>query len=54
MNININEWKKFRFGDLISDIYKAKAYAKEELEFSKYGNVLGQFLMLQEQNPIIL
>ena len=51
MNININEWKKFRFGDLISDIYKAKAYAKEELEFSKYGNVFGTIPYVTRTEP---
>lgn len=38
MKLNTSTWKKIRFGDLISDdnIYKAKAYSKDELEFSKY------------------
>lgn len=41
MEINVKNWKSFRFGDLITDIYKAKPYTKEELEFSKYENIRG-------------
>lgn len=29
--IDISSWKEFRFGDLISDIYKAKAINKDDL-----------------------
>ena len=38
MNLNIDNWKKIRFGDLFSekDIYKAKAYCKEDLIIAKY------------------
>ena len=32
MNLNLDSWKKFRFGDLIDSIYKAKSYSKEELD----------------------
>ncbi len=32
--IDISKWQTFRFGDLIDNIYKAKAYAKIELESS--------------------
>ena len=32
MNFNLDSWKKFRFGDLIDSIYKAKSYSKEELD----------------------
>ena len=31
MKIDVSSWKKFRFGDLIDSIYKAKAYSKEEI-----------------------
>lgn len=31
MNLNVADWKEFRFGDLISDIYKAKAINKDDL-----------------------
>ena len=31
MNLNVSDWKEFRFGDLISDIYKAKAINKDDL-----------------------
>lgn len=31
MNLNKSQWKEFRFGDLISDIYKAKAINKDDL-----------------------
>lgn len=31
MSLNLSNWKKFRFGDLIDSIYKAKSYSKEEL-----------------------
>lgn len=34
MNLDTSNWKTFRFGDLISKIYKAKAYKEEELSFS--------------------
>ena len=32
MNLNLKSWKKFRFGDLIDSIYKAKSYSKDELD----------------------
>lgn len=41
MKNSCKKWKKFRFGNLISEIYKAKPYTKEELEFSKYENIKG-------------
>lgn len=31
MNLDVADWKEFRFGDLISDIYKAKAINKDDL-----------------------
>ncbi len=31
MNLDVSNWKEFRFGDLISDIYKAKAINKDDL-----------------------
>lgn len=31
MNLDITNWKEFRFGDLISEIYKAKAINKDDL-----------------------
>lgn len=31
MNLNIDKWKEFRFGDLITDIYKAKAINKDDI-----------------------
>lgn len=34
MKLNTDTWKDFRFGDLLSDIYKAKAHAKIELTTS--------------------
>lgn len=34
MNLDTSNWKSFRFGDLISKIYKAKAYKDEELNFA--------------------
>lgn len=38
MSLNTENWKKVRFGSLFKDaeIYKAKAYSKEELEIQKY------------------
>ena len=38
MNLNMANWRKIRFGDLFSekDIYKAKAYSKEDLIIAKY------------------
>ena len=35
MNLDISSWKSFRFGDLLSEIYKAKAYKDEDVVFSK-------------------
>lgn len=39
MSLNSKNWKKIRFGDLFKDneIYKAKAYSKEELEIAKFA-----------------
>lgn len=34
MNLDISNWKEFRFGRLISDIYKAKALNKDELSIA--------------------
>lgn len=34
MKLDVSAWKAFRFGDLIDEIYKAKAYAKIELTAS--------------------
>ena len=31
IELNIENWKEFRFGNLISDIYKAKAINKDDL-----------------------
>ena len=35
MNLQISEWKEFEFGRLIKEIYKAKAYNKDELDYSE-------------------
>lgn len=35
MNLNIQNWKEFRFGDLISDIYKSKSINKDDLTIAK-------------------
>lgn len=32
MNLNVESWKEFRLGDLFSEIYKAEAHVKGELE----------------------
>lgn len=32
MNLNIDSWKEFRLGDLFSEMYKAEAHVKGELE----------------------
>lgn len=32
MNLNVNSWKEFRLGDLFSEMYKAEAHVKGELE----------------------
>lgn len=34
MNLDVSEWKEFRFGKLISDIYKSKAINKDDLTIS--------------------
>jgi hypothetical protein len=31
LDLNRQSWKEYRFGDLISDIYKAKAINKDDL-----------------------
>lgn len=51
MEINIKNWKNFRFGDLITEIYKAKPYTKEELEFSKYENTIGTIPYVTRTEP---
>lgn len=38
MNLNLEEWQEFRFGDLLSEIYKAKVYKDEDLVFSTQLN----------------
>ena len=55
MNLNTSTWKKVRFGDLIPEgnIYKAKAYSKDELEIAKYPNE-DTIPYVQEQNLTIL
>ena len=32
MNLNVESWKEFRLGDLFSEVYKAEAHVKGELE----------------------
>lgn len=32
MNLNVENWKEFRLGDLFSEMYKAEAHVKSELE----------------------
>lgn len=32
MNLNVDSWKEFRLGDLFSEMYKAEAHVKGELE----------------------
>lgn len=32
MNLNVESWKEFRLGDLFSEMYKAEAHVKSELE----------------------
>lgn len=32
MNLNVESWKEFRLGDLFSEMYKAEAHVKGELE----------------------
>ena len=34
MNLDINSWKEFRFGNLIEKPYKAKAFKKDDLELA--------------------
>lgn len=34
MNLDINNWKEFTFGRLISDIYKSKAINKDDLQIA--------------------
>ena len=39
MNLNVGEWKEFRFGDLISRPYKAKAFNKDDLEVTEKNGI---------------
>ena len=39
MNLNVDEWKEFRFGDLISRPYKAKAFNKDDLEVTEKNGI---------------
>lgn len=45
MNLNVDEWKEFRFGDLISRPYKAKAFNKDDLEVTEKM----EYVILPEQ-----
>ena len=38
MIIDISQWKKFRFGDLIEEnnIYKSSAYSKDEMDIVEF------------------
>ena len=38
MNLNKSQWKEFRFGDLLFDIYKAKATNKDDLTVATDNN----------------
>ena len=39
MNLNVDEWKEFKFGDLISRPYKAKAFNKDDLEVTEKNGI---------------
>lgn len=39
MNLNVSDWKEFRFGNLISRPYKAKAFNKDDLEVTEKDGI---------------
>ena len=39
-SFSIEKWKDFKFGDLLDDMYKGKAYVKSELEESKRKGIV--------------
>lgn len=50
-DLNINKWKEFRFGDLISKIYKAKAIHKDDLtEFLDSDDAIRYITRTAENN----
>lgn len=36
--MNVHKWREFRVGDLVQQIYKAKAYTKEEIDECEFIN----------------
>lgn len=51
MNLSIDKWKTFRFGDLIDKIYKSKAYNKIDLQtFEYYDTNLIPYVSRTESN----
>ena len=51
MNLNVESWKEFRLGDLFSEIYKAEAHVKGELEcYNVPSNNTIRFISRTEMN----
>lgn len=51
MNLDIENWKEFRLGELFSEIYKAEAHVKSDLEcFSSYNRNTIKFISRTETN----
>lgn len=51
MNINIGSWKEFRLGNLFSEMYKAEAHVKSDLEcFNMFSHNTIKFISRTEMN----
>ena len=50
MNLNVSVWKEFRFGNLITDIYKAKAINKNDLTKSVIGTKAIRYITRTNKN----
>lgn len=51
MNLNIGSWKEFRLGNLFSEMYKAEAHVKSDLEcFNMFSHNTIKFISRTEMN----
>lgn len=48
MNLNVDSWKEFRLGDLFSEMYKAEAHVKVNLN-ATMSPLTTQFVLFPEQ-----
>ena len=51
MNLNTGNWKEFRLGNLFSEMYKAEAHVKADLEcFNMFSHNTIKFISRTEMN----